>query len=61
MSERSGTEKRRRTEQVSVRMDIDELMRISENAINAGFTTIPEYLRWIGLRGTVQPSTKEDD
>ena len=53
MSERSGTEKRRRTEQVSVRMDIDELMRISENAINAGFTTIPEYLRWIGLRGTV--------
>lgn len=53
MSDRSGTETRRRTEQVSVRMDLDEMMKISENALNAGFTTIPEYLRWLGLKGIV--------
>ena len=53
MGVRSGTNKRRRTEQVSVRMDIDELMKISENALNAGFTSIPEYFRWLGLKGIV--------
>lgn len=53
MSKRSGTEKRRRDQQVSVRLDIDELMKISENALNAGFNSIPAYLRWLGLKGLV--------
>lgn len=53
MSERSGTENRRRTEQVNVRLDLDELMKISQNALNAGFTTVPDYLRWLGLKGLV--------
>lgn len=47
------SEKRRREEQVGVRLTIDELMVISENALNAGFTTIPEYLRWLGLKGII--------
>jgi len=53
MGARSGTENRQRNEQVSVRLTIDELMKISENALNAGFTTIPEYLRWLGLKGII--------
>lgn len=53
MGNRSGTENRRRTEQVSVRLDIDELMKISENALKAGFDSVPEYLRWLGLKGIV--------
>lgn len=51
MGLRSGTEKRRREDQINVRVDIDELMKISDNAFNAGFTSIPAYLRWLGLKG----------
>lgn len=50
MAKRSGSEKRHRTEQVSVRLTIDELMKLADNALNAGFTSIPEYLRHLGLK-----------
>jgi hypothetical protein len=51
------SENRRRNEQVGVRMTIDELVQISENALNAGYDSVPAYLRDMGLRGdTGQPS-----
>lgn len=49
----SGTDKRKRDEQVHVRMTLDELMKISENALNAGYDSIPAYLRDLGLKGLV--------
>lgn len=44
------SEKRKRTEQVNVRLTLDELMQMSENALNAGFASIPAYLRSLGLK-----------
>lgn len=47
---RSGSNKRLRTEQTNVKMTIDELMQISQNALDAGFDSIPAFLRDLGLK-----------
>lgn len=49
MSDKSGSNNRRRTEQVSVRLTLDELVIISEKALKAGFDSLPAFLRHLGL------------
>lgn len=44
------SDKRKRNEQVHVRLTLDELMTITDNALDAGFTSIPDFFRSLGLR-----------
>lgn len=48
MSDRSGTEERKKTKVVMVRVAPDEFDVLQERALDAG-TTIPEYLRARGM------------